>query len=278
MARILSCLLVMLMLAATISAGVPSSAAGSDPSGPNPQPSSSQGSDADPGAPAVSGWRTVEKDGVFWLATPSEKLFYSTGVNFLDSGKESPKSKERQAFYWGNFFPTVEAWRRAAGSQLVEWGFNTRGGWSDPSPQFDLALTVDLELGRNSKFHWFDPFSPDQEKATHEWAEKLTAPYRNDPKLMGYFSDNEVGWWNSPLFVWYLGKGWENHTKRTLWQLLYDQYQGSWEKLIEDWVPDGNLAGFEALKQANAKMKLRPGGYGIRVVNRFMYHLLPALL
>lgn len=271
MLRICSCLLVMLILAATGSAGVPSSVAGSDPSELGIQHSTSRRPSADHSPSTVSGWRTVEKDGVFWLTTPNEQLFYSTGVNFLDSGKESPKSKEWQAFYWGNFFPTLEAWRRAAGSQLVEWGFNTRGGWSDPSPQFDLALTVDLELGRNSKFHWFDPFSPEQEKTTQEQAEKLTAPFRNDPKLMGYFSDNEVGWWNSPLFVWYLGKSWENHTKRTLWQLLYDHYQGSWDKLREDWVPDGNLAGFEALKQANAKMKLRPGGYGIRVVNRFMH-------
>ena len=169
--------------------------------------------------------------------TSSGQLFYSKGVNFLDAGKESPKSKEKQAFYWGNFFSTIEQWRRTAGVQLLEWGFNTRGGWSDPSPEFDLALTVDLELGRNSKFHWFDPFDPKQEKETLEWAEKLTAPFRNDPKLLGYFTDNEVGWWNSALFVWYLGKGWDNHTKRVLWQVLYDYYEGSWDKLLKDWVP-----------------------------------------
>ena len=216
-------------------------------------------------------WQTLEKEGVQWLVTPEGQLFFSKGVNFLDPGKESPKSLAKQAFYWGNFYPAIEAWRRAAGAQLREWGFNTRGGWSDPSPEFDFALTVDLELGRNSKFHWFDPFAPDQPTRTLEWAKRLTAPYRNDPKLLGYYSDNEVGWWNSALFIWYLDKGWENHTKRFLWQLLFNHYQGRWDRLLRDWVPPGSVTGFDGLKESGAKLQLRPGGYGIQLVNRFMH-------
>jgi hypothetical protein len=239
--------------------------------GAQPQVAAAPSVFSEPPARPPSGWQTQEKDGVHWLVTPGGQLFYSRGVNFLDAGKESPKSREKQAFYWGNFFSTIEEWRRAAGAQLLGWGFNTRGGWSDPSPEFDLALTVDLELGRNSKFHWFDPFSPEQERVTLEWAEKLTAPYRHDPKLLGYFSDNEVGWWNSPLFVWYLGKSWENHTKRMLCQLISDHYQGRWERLLRDWVPESSITSFEDLKRADAKMRLRPGGYGIQLVNRFMH-------
>ena len=271
MARAFCCLSVLLIFAAAGgAAGLPAAPLPAD-SALSLRILTSGSSPVDPNPSALSGWRTVEKDGVLWLVNPRDQLFYSKGVNFLDGGKESLKSKERQAFYWGNFFPTAEAWRRAAGSQLLDWGFNTRGGWSDPSPEFNLALTVDLELGRNSKFHWFDPFTPEQERVTYEWADKLTAPYRNNPQLMGYFSDNEVGWWNSALFIWYLGKGWENYTKRALWQLLYDQYEGRWEQLLQDWVPDGDVTGFEELKRPSAAMKLRPGGYGIRVVDRFLH-------
>jgi hypothetical protein len=271
MARLFLCLLVMLTLAAAGSAGALTCAAVADHSGLGIEHQAPRLPASAPVPSKGSGWHSIEKDGVFWLTTPTGQLFYSTGVNFLDSGKESQRSKEKQAYYWGNFYPTLEAWRRAVGSQLLDWGFNTRGGWSDPSPEFNLALTVDLELGRNSKFHWFDPFSPEQESLTHEWADRLTAPFRNDHKLLGYFSDNEVGWWNSPLFVWYLNKSWENHTKRALWQLLYDHYQGRWDELLKDWVPGGTLAGFEELKDPGAKMQLRPGGYGIRVVDRFMH-------
>ncbi len=216
-------------------------------------------------------WGVMEKNGVHWLSTPEGRPFFSKGVNFIDGGKESEKSLRKQAFYWRNFYPSIDDWRRSAGMQLNCWGFNTRGGWSDPSRDIDLALTVDIELGRNSKFHWFDPFDPAMEKTVVEWAEKLTAPFRGDPSLIGYFSDNEVGWWNSALFIWYLSKGWENHTKRFLWQLIYDHYDGDWARLLADWVPQGSIASFENLRSADAALKLRPGGEGIRVVDRFLF-------
>ena len=30
------------------------------------------------------------------------------------------------------------------------------------------------------------------------------------------------------LFEFYLSKDWQNHSKRLLWQLLYDRYEGQW--------------------------------------------------
>ena len=222
-----------------------------------------------PEAPAV--WKTVVKDGIHWIQAPDGRLFYSKGVNIVNGGKECEKSRQKHAFYWANFHRTIDEWRRTVGAQLLGWGFNTRGGWSDPSPDIDLALTVDLELGRNSRFHWFDPFDPAMEQQTLQQAQKLTGPYRNDPRLLGYFTDNEVGWWNSPLFVWYLQKGWDNHTKRVLWQLLYDRYGGQWDRLLADWVPEASLSSFEDLKKSDAKLELRVGGQGIQLVDRFMH-------
>lgn len=217
------------------------------------------------------GWTTTEKDGVRWFVTPEGNPFYSKGVNIVNGGKESALSLRKQEYYWNNFFPSADDWRKAAGGQLALWGFNTRGGWSDPSPVLGLSLTVDLELGRNSQFHWFDPFDPSMEKQTLEQARELTAPFRNAPNLIGYFSDNEVGWWNSPLFRWYLKAGWDNHTKQVLWQLLYDHYKGNWESFLADWVPANGLHNFEDLKRQGAALQLRPGGDGIHVVDRFTY-------
>ncbi|WP_049766425.1 hypothetical protein [Syntrophobacter fumaroxidans] len=216
-------------------------------------------------------WGTSKRDGVYWLVTPDGAPFYSKGVNIVTGGKDSEKSRLRQAYCWNNFFSSLEDWRKCTGDQLDALGFNTRGGWSDSSPQLDLMLTVDLELGRNSKFHWFDPFDPAMEQITADKAVELTAPFRNDPRLIGYYSDNEVGWWNSPLFEWYLKADWHNRTKRVLWQLLAERYRNDWTLLLEDWVPAEGINGFEDLKQRGAALKLRPGGHGIRVVNRFMY-------
>ena len=100
--------------------------------------------------------------------------------------------------------------------------------------------------------------------------ESLRPPYRNLPQLIGYFSDNEVGWWNSSLFIWFLKAPWENHTKRFLWKMIYDSYEGNWEAFLADWSPQGGARDFEDLKKAGASLKLRPGGNGIRLVDRFM--------
>ncbi len=218
----------------------------------------------------VKKWSTAESNGVQWLIDPEGKPFYSKGVNIVSPGRESEKSRAGQAYWWANFYPSIEQWRKTAGDRIRQWGFNTLGGWSDSSPDLGLPLMVDLELGRNSHFHWFDPFDPQMEQKTLEKARELTAPYRDLPQLVGYFSDNEVGWWNSPLFIWYLKAPWENYTKRFLWQMIYETCGGSWDALLVDWSPQGGARNFEDLKQPGAALKLRPGGNGIRLVDRFM--------
>ncbi|MGC9195199.1 MAG: hypothetical protein ACP5IL_07065 [Syntrophobacteraceae bacterium] len=218
----------------------------------------------------AKGWSTAKINGVWWLIDPQGKPFYSKGVDIVSPGVQSPKSMAGHAFYWAIFYPSIDNWRLGVGSQLRKWGFNTLGGWSDSSPKIGLPLVVDLELGRNSQFHWFDPFDPRMEQITMQRARILTAPYRNLPQLIGYFSDNEVGWWNSALFIWYLKDPWKNYTKRFLWKMIYDTYGGSWSGLLADWSPQNGAQSFEDLKKAGAALKLRPGGHGIRLVDRFM--------
>jgi hypothetical protein len=217
-------------------------------------------------------WSAVKKDGVYWLRAPEGNLFYSKGLNTCYGGRESEKSRRRESFYWANHFQEISQWRQNALNRLINWGFNTRGAWSDCSPELSLPLMVELDLGRHAKLHWFDPFDPSSESKTLDWAQKLTAPYHDDPHLVGYFTDNEVGWWNAPLFRWYLEQGWENHTKRVLWQLLYDHYQGDWNRFLQDWTPSGgSTKSFEDLKSVGAKLKMKPGGEGIHLIDRFTY-------
>lgn len=220
---------------------------------------------------AASRWSVMRESGVYWLCTPGGQRFYSRGVNTVKGGVLSVKTQRRQAFFWRNHFTELPQWRKSTRKNLDAWGFNTRGAWSDPSPDFVLPLMVELDLGRHAKLLWFDPFDPAASDAVRRWAKKLTAPYRDDPQLIGYFTDNEVGWWNAPLFRWYLEQGWENHTKRVLWQLLYEHYQGNWKKLLVDWVPQEGQHSFDELKPADVHLKMRPGGAGIRLVDRFTY-------
>ena len=137
------------------------------------------------------GWSTADINGVRWLIDPQGKPFYSKGVDIVAPGAESQKSMAGHAFFWPNFCSSMNIWRADVGARLRKWGFNTLGGWSDRSPGIGLPLMVDLELGRSSQFHWFDPFDPQMGKITMQRARELTAPYRNLPQLIGYFSDNE---------------------------------------------------------------------------------------
>lgn len=216
------------------------------------------------------GWSTTTENGIHWLVTPEGRRFYSKGVNIVCGWKRTPKSDLGQAYYWGNHHDQQDEWRQSASERLAQWGFNTLGGWSDDSPLLGLPLTVDLELGRTPEYHWFDPFAPHMQEKVLAYAEKLTAPFRDHPNFMGYFTDNEVGWWNSALFKWYLKAQPENHTKQALLNLIVERYDGKWDLLLKDWVPGEDIKGFEDLRKPGAAMKLRPGGEGIRLVNAFM--------
>jgi len=217
---------------------------------------------------AKGGWSVVQEAGIWWLQTPEGKRFYSRGVNCVESW-DINKAKRERSFYWAGHYPSRAAWRKDAGAQLLAWGFNTRGGWSDNSTDMALPLCVELDLGRSARLHWFDPFDPANEAITYAAALQLTAPYRSDPRLLGYFTDNEAGWWNAPLFLWYLKDKWQNHTKQKLWQELYAAYNGDWKKLLQDFVPGPGMAGFDDLKKEGAQLQLRPGGQGIQFINRF---------
>ena len=173
-------------------------------------------------ATAEGGWSVRREGDVWWLRTPDGARFYSRGVDTVEGGAGELRRPDRPGFYWQDHFATVEDFRRWARDGLVRWGFDTRGGWSDPAPSMALPYVVELDLGRTAQLHWFDLFAPDAAGNTVAAARRLTAPYRGDPLLIGYFTDNEVGWWNSPLFGWYLRARWENHTKRVLWRLVVD--------------------------------------------------------
>ena len=140
---------------------------------------------------------------------------------------------------------TLQLTFRAANvrERLAQWGFNHLGGWSFCEEKIGLPYIANLDLGRMSEALWFDAFDPELPARVMDWAERLTVPHRERGLRIGYFPDNEVGWWNAALFEFYLSKGWENHTKQLLWHLLHDRYEGNWPELLRDWVPSGKIDG-----------------------------------
>ena len=165
-------------------------------------------------------------------------LFLSFGVNALDGGVPCTVRKTARFTIAGRRSRRPEAaWVDATRGRLASWGFNSAGGWSLAPQELRLPTIVNLELGRNAKFHWFDPFAPETEQRMMALARKLVAPYRDSPYRIGYFSDNEVGWWAGALFVFYSMKPADSMTKQRWVETLRRHYSDDWTKFVADFMP-----------------------------------------
>ena len=213
---------------------------------------------------------TTVDGGVHWLLTPCGERFFSVGVNVMDGGEPQQFSNGRIAYHWGTFYADLEDWAQAARQRLLAWGFNTTGAWSLHPTVLGLPTTPNLELGRNSRFHWFDPFDPATAERMYALARDLVAPYKGNPYRIGYFIDNEVGWWNGALFIHYLKQPATNHTKQQLIARLREHYGNNWQRFTHDFVPPPGTASFQdMLHHTQTTPQLRPGGAGIRFVRHW---------
>lgn len=217
-----------------------------------------------------SQWRLTADRQVFWLLTPCGERFYSLGVNVVNGGYPSRMFADRLSYHWPTYYPDLPAWAQAARQRLLTWGFNTAGAWSAPADMLKLPTIPDLELGRESQFHWLDPFRPSMEEEMRTWAHRLVAPYKGTPYRIGYFSDNEIGWWYGALMIYYLKQAPDNYTKQKLIVLLRSTYGEDWTRFVRDFVPPPVVTSFdELLQHREISTQLRPGGEGIRVIRRW---------
>ncbi len=214
-------------------------------------------------------WSLTTKNGVSWLVTPCGQPFLSLGVNALDGGYPFREKAGKVYYSWTAFAPSEEAWVEATRRRLAAWGFNSAGGWALPPQELHLPTVVNLELGRRARFHWFDPFAPKTATRMMALARKLVAPYRNTPYRIGYFSDNEVGWWAGALFVFYSMKPADSATKQRWVETLRDHYGGDWARFTADFLPPPNVRSWAALLAATGMTRMRPGGAGIHVVREW---------
>ncbi len=214
-------------------------------------------------------WSLTTEHGVSWLVTPCGRRFFSLGVNALDGGYPD-RSRDGKIWYsWTAFAPTQAQWVDTARRRLAEWGFNSAGGWSLSPQATHLPTIIDLELGRQARFHWFDPFAPDTETRMMALARKLTAPYRDSPYRIGYFSDNEVGWWAGALFVFYSMKPARSATKQRWVAALRQDYADDWSRFAADFLPPPGVASWAGLLASTGMTRMRPGGEGIRAVREW---------
>ena len=213
---------------------------------------------------------TTEHDGsgAAWLKTPCGERLFSTGVNVVDGGA-SGAHLQRSHYDWQAVAPSLAGWAETTRARLLAWSFNSVGAWSLAPQALRLPTAINLELGRLARFHWFDPFDPAMPQRMRETAERLTAPYRDTPYRLGYFSDNEVGWWGGALFVFYSAKPAASYTKQRWLAELRRRYGDDWRRFTADFVPPAGVHSWDGLLQAQSITRLRPGGHGSAAVRHW---------
>ncbi len=165
----------------------------------NNAPGTAAGRTATPG----EFFRVAQIRGVWWFIRPDGRKMISAGVDHVSfrgdgvwQGSGYPYRAAVMARY-GRY----AAWKQATERRLRAWGFNTIGAWSDrrmetpPGLPYTIVLDIAARAGANwKKGRVADFYSPQFEQAARRLAARICRPHRNDPNLLGYFSDNELRW------------------------------------------------------------------------------------
>ena len=172
---------------------------------------------------------------------------------------------------WSHYASGSE-WAQKTQTDLRSWGFNTLGGWSEnsllnkSSSEVRLPYTVVLHLGAYHRAPWDDLFSDEAYRAIDGAAKSQIDPIKNDPNLIGYFTDNELGWWDDTIFLNYVKLLPENSAGRKKAHELIRDHYGTFENFKKDWILSSKS--WEQFDRS-PDLKLRPGGSGMEVVNKW---------
>ena len=176
-----------------------------------------------------------QRDGISWLTKPDGLRFFSLGVCVVNQGEGSfcPTNPGYAAL---QHYDNSNRWAEATLARLISWGFTTIGGWSDYAAlrqcrNADVAFIPVLAVGMKCGVPWLDMWDTNIIARMHQIAREQILPLRDDPRLLGYYSDNEMGWWNAALLKLTLQQAPTSGQRQRLLQLLRATYHQSWLEL-----------------------------------------------
>ena len=218
---------------------------------------------------------TLSRDGnQWWLRSPDGQPFFSVGVCFVTRGASRESFNPTNPGYaaWQHYQNNA-AWADTTLKRLRQWRFETIGAWSHhsnlaASPYMLRGLTPVLHVGSTAGAPWWDMWDQKIIQRMDDIAREQILPVRDDPHLIGYYTDNEMGWWNATLFRMALDQPPTSGQRQRLLRLLRETYGNDWKKLLADFEPEG-ADSFDRLDQ-RGQLWLRPGGNGVIVMRRFL--------
>jgi hypothetical protein len=213
----------------------------------------------------------------WWFVAPGGDKFFSLGVCMFNRGLESDTfDPHKPAYTASRHYDTPAAWANASLARLRSWGFTTVGGWSDYDTVAPIArsngnlwwLTPVLHAGSTSGAPWFDMWDEKIIRRIEEVAQRNIGTLAGNPQILGYYSDNELGWWNAIMWKMTLQQPATSGQRQRLIKLVREEYEDDWNVLVRDFEPE-NAANWKELERGGM-LWLRPGGDGIRTYRRFI--------
>lgn len=224
------------------------------------------------GAPAADRPGAVhvrEIDGAWWFVRPSGEPFFSSGVNVISPGpSRDAYDPKRPAYAAFRHYPDTASWAAAAHDRLRQWGFNTVGGWSaqemsaGPLPYVNV-----LHVGAEFGVPWNDLLDPKFAEQVGDFVRERVKPRADDAHLLGWCTDNELGWFSDTLFSHHISQPSTQATRQALVRLLRRHYDDDFGRLEADFHPV-DIASFDELERGGT-LRLRAGGDAMQVANRF---------
>lgn len=227
------------------------------------------------GASSRPGFSIRQQGETAWLLRPNGEPFFSLGVACVNQGVSREEFDRANPGYaaWQHY-ADANLWAKATLKRLQAWGFTTVGGWSDfevlrRSADGAMAFAPVLHVGSTAGAPWWDMWDAHNLARMDAVARDQILPLRDDPRVLGYYSDNEIGWWNGILFKMTLEQASTSGQRQRLLRLLSETYQDDWAALLKDFEPAPGVEGWDSLSR-HGLLFLRPGGQGIQVERKFL--------
>ncbi len=216
-----------------------------------------------------------QRQGIYWLTRPTGEHFFSFGVCCVDQGvSRKDFNPHNPGFAAWQHYADSNQWAEATLKRLKSWRFTTIGGWSDfpslkQSRDMGVAFAPVLHIGSTAGAPWWDMWDPKITDRMDRVARDQILALREDPRVIGYYSDNEIGWWNGILFKMTLEQAPTSGQRQRLIKLLRETYRDDWPALLQDFEPAPGVENWQGLEE-HGMLFLRPGGNGIRTQRRFL--------
>lgn len=161
-------------------------------------------------------FHTRQVDGRWWFIDPKGCLFYEVGTDHVifhghhcEALGYAPYGRNNEKKYG-----SVEKWADVTADRLSRWGFNTLPWGHEKILRHRRFANIEsMVMGASfagqdalcPKTTWTgfpNVFSPDWPKHCEDWARRVCAPVKDDPWLIGYFTDNELEWYGHNYREW----------------------------------------------------------------------------